>query len=74
MQLLSQGLTEIEYHFWQITIPLMLESVPVQKLIHFAYMSYTRYSSLPKSIKATVWAISGWAIGVVFGLISLVLI
>lgn len=74
MQMITQGLTEIEYRCWQIIIPLMQESILIQKLIHLGYLAHQKYTPLPKSVKATIWAASGWSIGIVFGLISLALV
>jgi hypothetical protein len=74
MTVTKQFLTWLEINFWNITIPIMDEFSLIGKLIHKAIWLKEKYNHIPQTYKAISWAISGWALGLLGGLLFFTLL
>lgn len=64
---------EIEIKFWQVAIPWMQRSLPVQRLVNVGFKAVRTYLPLPTFVKATIWITLGWGVGMVLGMASTLL-
>ncbi len=64
---------DIEMKFWQVVIPWMRQSVPVQRLVNVGFKAVHTYLPLPTFVKATLWITLGWGLGMVLGMASTLL-
>lgn len=64
---------DIEIKFWQVVIPWMQNSAPVQKVVNIGFATVRTYLPLPTFVKATIWITVGWALGMALGMASTLL-
>ena len=64
----------LEINFWSITIPIMDELSLIGKLMRKAIWLKGKYDRIPQAYKAISWAISGWTLGLLGGLIIFILL
>jgi hypothetical protein len=65
----KQFLTWLEISFWNVTIPIMDEVSLVGKVMCKVVWLKEKYDRIPQVYKTISWAISGWALGLLGGLI-----
>ena len=59
----------IENNFWNITIQLLSESQITRKLMLSGYSAVNKFKAFPSKWKKMFYALTGWLIGYLFGLI-----
>ena len=74
MTVTKQFLTWLEINFWNITIPIMDEFSLIGKLMRKTIWLKDKYDRIPQAYKAISWAVSGWMIGLLGGLLIFTLL
>ncbi|MBW8010116.1 MAG: hypothetical protein FVQ83_02585 [Chloroflexi bacterium] len=62
-------LDRLENNFWNIAIQLLSESQLTRKLMLVGYTAVNRFHAFPGKWKKIIYAVSGWFIGYLLGLI-----
>ncbi|MBN2502164.1 MAG: hypothetical protein JXB38_15375 [Anaerolineales bacterium] len=74
MTVTKQFLTWLEINFWNITIPIMDEFSLIGKLMRKAIWLKEKYACIPQTYKAISWAVSGWILGLLGGMLIFTLL
>ena len=74
MTVTKQILTWLEINFWNITIPIMDEYSLIGKVMCKAISLKEKYDRIPQAYKAISWAVSGWALGLLGGMLIFTLL